>query len=319
MCSTLPWPFPVIISRRTRAIRAVALSIPARARQFMTKSRDTPIARAISPGLARPVRIRWSARSRIGCEALATDEQCYRLVSIGNAPAMQRNSEQWPNPIGQRFQRPAYKPRAAQQRSVPQAHFGPSANRLGALPLNPSRRTLPHMTDTSVAMNVRPSAPANPGDDDKPSKPLRVTGKLRAACDYLVHEGLHFDEAARKANLSVRAMRYALGRSHVVAYLRQQREILREAMCGANILALADVRDQRENHNARVAAVKVMEQMGETTNTRAGSGASQVPGFTIVLNVQGNITGSLTEQQRGDAAKPLILHAADTLTESVDR
>lgn len=174
------------------------------------------------------------------------------------------------------------------------------------------------MTDTSVTTTERPRQPAKQADDDKPSRPLRVTGKLRTACDYLVHEGLHFDEAARKANLSVRAMRYALSRAHVVAYLRQQRDVLRESMCGANLWALADVRDQRDNHNARVAAVKQLEQMGET-NSRAGSGVSQTPGFTIVLVSQGNITGSLTAPERDVTPKPLITQGTDILTESVDR
>lgn len=113
-CSTWPWPFPLIISLRTRAIRTAPVSMPALALQFMTKRRDTPIDRAISPGLARPTRIRWSARARIGCEALGTTTECYRIGSIRNAPMMLSFSEQRPMSIAQRFQRAVYKPRAAQ-------------------------------------------------------------------------------------------------------------------------------------------------------------------------------------------------------------
>lgn len=113
------------------------------------------------------------------------------------------------------------------------------------------------------------------------SKHLKVTGKLRTACDHLVYEGLAYDEAARKADLTVRAMRYALTRPHVIRYLREQREVLRASMCGANLLALADVRDQRDNQNARVAAVNALERMDEVAARPSSVGST--PGLTIQI------------------------------------
>lgn len=171
------------------------------------------------------------------------------------------------------------------------------------------------MTDTSQAVDVRNYPPAK---NDKPKR-LQIRRKLQVACDRLVYDGLPFDQAARSVGFSVQAMRKALGRPHVIAYLREQREILRASMCGANILALADVRDQVENQNARVAAVKVMEQIGETENNRYGSGRSAavtMPGLVIQIIQQ---PASLTGQQREIEANPLIALKADTLTESVDR
>lgn len=148
------------------------------------------------------------------------------------------------------------------------------------------------------------------------SKPKRVTGKLAEAVERMLELGEPWEEAARNVGLTSRAMRLALSKPHVIAHLKREKQIVREHLSAANIFRLTKIRDAGDNMPA-VQAIKLLEQMDDTTNNRAGSGTSQVPGFTIVLNVQGNITGSVTEQQRGTDAKPLILHAADTLTESV--
>jgi hypothetical protein len=76
-------------------------------------------------------------------------------------------------------------------------------------------------------------------DPDKPSTELTtqqraaigktvkggVSGRLKAALDDMVWNGTAWDEAARKANLTVRAMRLAMGRPAVLAYLRRERGV----------------------------------------------------------------------------------------------
>lgn len=141
--------------------------------------------------------------------------------------------------------------------------------------------------------------------DDKPSRPRRVTGRLRTACDLMVYEGMSMYDAARKAGISAFSMREALKKAHVIGYLREHREILRVSMCGANLLALAEVRDQQDNQNARVAAVNSLERMGEA-NSAGRSGLSQTPGFVIVLQQVVTDSASLTAHERQIEAKPLI-------------
>jgi hypothetical protein len=139
----------------------------------------------------------------------------------------------------------------------------------------------------------------SPQADRKPSKPLRVTGKLRQACMFLVHEGLPWKEAAIKADFTPAAMLYALQRPHVVAFVRQQRDVLRASMCGANILALVEVRDQKLNQMARVNAVLALERMDDQ-QVAAGQHRA-APGLTIVIETHGPAT-----ELRHSEAKPLI-------------
>lgn len=180
-----------------------------------------------------------------------------------------------------------------------------------ALPVNHPGDTLPNMTDTSVATAERPAkTTARPA--------LRVTGKLRDACDYLVHEGLSLYDAARKAEISTFSMREGLKRPHVLAYVRQQREILRTSMCGANILALANVRDQTDNQNARVSAVKALEQIGDDNSSIRSSTSTSMPGVTIHIHAA-PAQASLNAHERDVTPKSLITLDGDILDENVDR
>jgi hypothetical protein len=115
---------------------------------------------------------------------------------------------------------------------------------------------------------------------------VKIAGKLKVALDLMVWgdaDGtpLDYDDAARNANLTVRAMRKALEKPHVRMYLRQQREVFRAAISTRTISRLAELRDQNDNRNAAVAAARALEQIGEEAEARPPQ--QQTPGFVIVV------------------------------------
>jgi hypothetical protein len=89
--------------------------------------------------------------------------------------------------------------------------------------------------------------------------PNGVSGRLKHALDLMTWQGLAWDEAALKANLTVRAMRLALKRPHVLKYLRVERGVLLASASGQNLHALARLRDQDENRAAAVQAARTLE------------------------------------------------------------
>lgn len=123
------------------------------------------------------------------------------------------------------------------------------------------------------------------------SAPGKVTGKLAVAIDIMIEDGEHWNKAAVKAGLTVRAMRLALNRPHVVSYLKAKREVFRVHASTANIHRLVQMRDQDENKMAAVTAIKALEQIGESE--QVGRSASALPGLQIVI-VQGGNDARLT-------------------------
>jgi hypothetical protein len=116
--------------------------------------------------------------------------------------------------------------------------------------------------------------------NDKPKR-LEIRGKLRRALDAMVWDGLEYPDAARTHNFHVRSMRQALGRPHVQAYLRTERQVLRESLSPRNIHRLREIRDAADNMPA-IQAIRTLEQLGDEQSA-AGSGASHSPGVTIVI------------------------------------
>lgn len=95
----------------------------------------------------------------------------------------------------------------------------------------------------------------------------------------MVWDGLEYNEAAKQFNFQVRSMRDALARPHVQAYLRAERQVLRESLSPRNIHRLREIRDAANNMPA-VQAIRTLEQMSED-QPMAGSAASHSPGITI--------------------------------------
>lgn len=113
------------------------------------------------------------------------------------------------------------------------------------------------------------------------SKPMKVTGKLALAIDAMIEEGKPWDEAATQAGLTVRSMRLAMQRPHVIAYLKARREVFRVNASAGNIHRLLKLADQDDNKAAAVSAIKAIEQIGEV---EAATGhRSSLPGLQIVI------------------------------------
>lgn len=134
------------------------------------------------------------------------------------------------------------------------------------------------MTDAALA--IQPLKVPAPTADD-PNKRLKIGAKLRVAIDAIVFDGKPMDEAAKTANCTVRSIRRAFEKAHVLAYLKRRREVLRSSACGSNIHRLTQIRDAADNMPA-VNAIKMLEQIGEAESM--GSIAHRVaPGLTIVV------------------------------------
>lgn len=156
---------------------------------------------------------------------------------------------------------------------------------------------------SELALSPAPTRQAIEAKDR--SAPLRVTGKLRTAIDFMVWHGLTRKLAAEQAAISEHTLYVAFRKPHVKAHYLSELEVLRTSERARNIHTLVEVRDQKTNQMARVQAVKELEQSAETATRSTGS--LSLPGLTIqIINTAAgaDVNASLT---RSDA-KPLIEH-----------
>ena len=121
---------------------------------------------------------------------------------------------------------------------------------------------------TSLARNKQP--------------PLRITKRVKDAIAVMVVDKRRWDDAAREVGLTTRAMRLALEKPHVIAYMRKQLEVSRGARQVANFHRLCEIADA-ENNMPAVQAIRALEQISdEQTNTKQTTS----PGVTIrIVNV----------------------------------
>jgi hypothetical protein len=124
---------------------------------------------------------------------------------------------------------------------------------------------------------------------NKTPKP-RITPRVKAAIDGIVHDAMTWQEAANANGLTARTMRLALERPHVMAYYKAQCQVLRSSHHATNIHRLAQIRDADDNMPA-VNAIKALEQINDeqTNKTNAPS-----PGVTIRIV---NVTATPAQQQ----------------------
>lgn len=137
-----------------------------------------------------------------------------------------------------------------------------------------SRSIIPHMTNTAVA---RPP----------PKREIRadkMTPKLRQVIDAMVWEGVDFQQAGQIANMNAFAIRRALTRPHVLAYMREQKQMLLASDSPRNIHRLREIREAAPNMPA-VQAIRDLEAMqGTQAMASASAGIAQSsPGITIVV------------------------------------
>lgn len=111
-----------------------------------------------------------------------------------------------------------------------------------------------------------------------------VTGKLKAALDFMVWEGLKRTAAAEKAGLADSSLRFALRKPHVLQHYRAECAALRESFRAKNVHRLDTIADDSKNDMARVAAVKAMEAIADQADERTPLGGQLRPGLTIVIH-----------------------------------
>lgn len=116
----------------------------------------------------------------------------------------------------------------------------------------------------------------------KQPKPLKVTGKNKAAIDLMVWEGLKRADAAAKAGLKDHALYVALTKPHVKQYYLGQLDVLRTSERARNIHRAVEIREQTSNQMASIQAIKLLEQISD--DAPASRGAQSVPGLVIVVN-----------------------------------
>jgi hypothetical protein len=112
---------------------------------------------------------------------------------------------------------------------------------------------------------------------ERPRRTQRVGKKLFHAIELIVFEGKELGEAAAEAGLTTYTLRQAFARPHVLAHLRERREVLRAAASGKNILRLCEIRDA-DNNQPAVNAIKALEMLGDEQINRPNTPS---PGISI--------------------------------------
>jgi hypothetical protein len=98
-------------------------------------------------------------------------------------------------------------------------------------------------------------------------------------------DGMTYQEAAKAVGMTTRGMRMALERPAVIQFLKAQRQVLRAAMSGQNLAALARVRDANSNL-ATVRAVQAIEAL-DADQGQLGAAAPVTPGLVIIVASSG--------------------------------
>jgi len=122
------------------------------------------------------------------------------------------------------------------------------------------------------------------GPVDKRRRPRGLTKAIRTALDAIIHDRRTRAQACKIAGITERALYLSLEKPEVARYWNGQIEVLKGAERPANIFALCEVRDQKSNQMARVAAVAKLEQLADVEHARPAH-MQVLPGLSIVLNV----------------------------------
>ena len=125
----------------------------------------------------------------------------------------------------------------------------------------------------------------------------RLTARVRQAVELMVWDGKPYNEAATEAGLTVRAMRLALARPHVMAFYKAELQVLRTSEEPRSIHRLAQIREAANNMPAVVAAKHLLEL--EQTNTSNSNATS--PGVTIrIVNQTALVTPAPASEDASD-------------------
>ena len=125
----------------------------------------------------------------------------------------------------------------------------------------------------------------------------RLTARVRQAVELMVWDGKPYNEAATESGLTVRAMRLALARPHVMAFYKAELQVLRTSEEPRSIIRLAEIRDAANNMPAVQAAKHLLER--EQTNSNSNDGTS--PGVTIrIVNQTALVTAAPAADDASD-------------------
>lgn len=150
-----------------------------------------------------------------------------------------------------------------------------------------------------MALPTVDKPPAKPDPANRPP-----SGRTKRALDLMVHDGLTDNEAAVQVGITVTAIRLAIQKRGVRAYLNEQREVSRARICARNMHRLAEIRDKADNMPA-VNAIRLLEQLPD--DAAIVGQAQRNPGVVIIVN-GGHANVPLAQ----NAAKPLIINGDDS-------
>jgi hypothetical protein len=106
-----------------------------------------------------------------------------------------------------------------------------------------------------------------------------------------------------KAGLNARSARAYLGRPHVIAYYRAEKQRLLEEVSLGNPASLVDVRDNSPNSMARVQAARTLEAMRVDAVADGGRERRHTPGLVVIIT---GSNGEVTQTIGGEPPPPMI-------------
>lgn len=115
----------------------------------------------------------------------------------------------------------------------------------------------------------------------KAPKQVRITGRIKRVIDLMVHEGQRRAEAAKTVGITDEAVRQALLKPQVLAYLNHQKGVLRTSAMARTVAVVEGLLDA-DSESVRLDAVKYLEppvSKSEITHTHQG----HIQGLTIVF------------------------------------
>lgn len=134
------------------------------------------------------------------------------------------------------------------------------------------------------------NVPATTTSEDKPAQPKRITKKIRAAVDALVHgDAKSITEAAEQAGLSRSHLSRELGKPHITAHLRDK--VLRNlavnsAKAGATKVQLLDSANEMVRDRASSFILGLAGISPEAVGARGSPGGGARAGWVIDLSQQ---------------------------------
>jgi hypothetical protein len=147
-------------------------------------------------------------------------------------------------------------------------------------------------------------------------KTSAIAPGIKAAIDALLHmERYDLGLAAKAGGVTVARLRDDLGRPHVRAWMRQQRQLQLETICQQNPTALARIRDSSLNANAQVNSCRVLETMLADSTAETSRPARRDAGLVIIIGArpqepQPRLAGARTILEAG-ARDVSVLDEAD--------